>query len=124
MNWDIISLLVVIFIGYSHLLSVVKKRSIYGIVKLHVETREKDNDNVYPIKSEIFTKGCRFIVTPVPGMEFMAADIEGAVIKRVIIDDKGLLELVCVLQLSSEDNEFNEMCDCLVDEGWHKKVYV
>jgi len=124
MNWEMIGLLIIIFIGYTHLLNVTKRRSVYGIVKLYVETREKDKDNVIPICTEIFTKGCRFIVTPVPGMEFQSADIEGAVIKRVIIDDQGLLEIVCLLTLSNKDNEFNEMCSCLEAEGWRKKVYV
>ena len=122
MNWESIAALILIFVGYSYLLSASKKRSVSGLVRLHVESREK-NDGV-PIEMESFTKSCPFIVTPVPGMEFMPADIEYAVIKRVIIDEQGLLEVICLLEITTTDNEFLDTCKHLQIEGWHKKVYV
>jgi len=120
MNWETLGLLILVFIGYTHLLSTARKKSVSGLVKLHLESREKRDDGVIPEEIEVFSKSCPFIVTPVPGMEYLPADIEGAVIKRVIIDEQGLLEVICLLNISVEENEFQKTCEHLENQGWLK----
>ncbi|WP_019530023.1 hypothetical protein [Dasania marina] len=124
MNWESAGLLILIFVGYFHLLRVSQKRSIIGIVKLHIEAREQDKNLRLANKNEIFTKSCPFIVTPVPGMEYMPADIEGGEIKRVLIDDQGLLEVTCHLVIPSKDNQYQQACEHLVAQGWYKQNHV
>jgi len=121
---ETIALIFIILLGYFHLLRVTKKKSIMGSVKIHVEaldnTKEVSLDNKY----ELYTKRCPFLVTPVPGMEFTAAGVVEALIKRVIIDDYGYLEVVCHAKVSSDEDEFKTTCECLESEGWHKNVFV
>jgi len=124
MNWETIFFAVVIYIGYSYLLKTIKKRSIIGSVKLYVESSENTKGISLNNKSEIYSKSCPFIVTPVPGMEFMAAGIDGVFIKRVITDENGLLEVICFVKLSLEQNEYSNACECLESEGWRKQVNV
>ena len=98
MDWTTILILTVIAFGYMHLLKISKNRSVIGLVKLNVESSEMDESGDLPREFATFTKGCRFIITPVPGMEFKPSGIEGAVIKRVIIDE-GLIEVWCILTI-------------------------
>lgn len=123
MNWEFTILVVAGIVGYFHLLNTTKQRYLSAIVKLHLESREKDDEGI-PLKLEQFDKLCRFIVTPVPGMEFLASDIEGPVIKRVIIDELGSLEVICQLVITDSENEFAQTCEHLANQGWHKKHYV
>ena len=123
MDWEFIILVVAGTVGYFHLLNIAKKRYVTALVRLHLETREQDSDGI-PLKLEQFDKFCRFIVTPVPGMEFIASDIEGAVIKRVVIDELGGLEVICQLTITDTDNEFEQTCGHFTNEGWHKNHYM
>jgi|GEM_PF-4429857 len=123
MDWELTLLTVLGVIGYFHLLKTTKQGYVTAMVRLHLESRELDVDNT-PSKLEEYDKFCRFIITPVPGMEFMASDIEGAIIRRVIIDELGGLEVICQLTITDSDNEFNDTCKHLASQGWNKKHYV
>ena len=121
MNWEYIVLLVLIFVGYSYLLSSVRNKSISGLVALHVEYQE--NDKEVSSEMEIFKRNCQFIVTPVPGMEYMPAGIEGAEIKRVLIDEHGLLKLICLLTVTASETKYHNTCEHLQKEGWNKSEF-
>ncbi|MEZ5482898.1 MAG: hypothetical protein R3E73_12235 [Porticoccaceae bacterium] len=124
MSWELSVLSVIVVVGYFYLLIKVQKRSISGVVKLYVETREFDEMFNKPEGFEIYTKSCPFWITPSPGMEFMPAGIEGATIERVIIDEYGLLEVICTLKVSKADDQFRETCSSLKAEGWFRKEFV
>lgn len=117
MNWESIGLLILLLVGYSHLRNIVRNRSVSGLVKVYVESRDKEAGTGVPNHLEVFSKNCPFIVPPVPGMEYMPADLEGAVIDRVVIDDQGLLEVICSLRVSTTDNQFEETCQHLTQNG-------
>ena len=123
MDWELIILVIAGSIGYFHLLNIAKQRYVTALVKLHLESREQNSEGI-PLKLEQFDKFCRFIVTPVPGMEFLASDVEGAIIKRVVIDELGGLEVICQLTITDADNEFAETCKHFTNQGWDKKRYV
>ena len=122
MGWELTILVIAGIIAYFYLLKITKQKYITAIVKLHLETREQDSQGV-PLKVERFDKPCCFVVTPVPGMEFLASDVEGAVIKRVVIDELGGLEVICQLTITDSTNEFAQTCEHFTNQGWHKKHY-
>lgn len=120
MDWESIGLLILLLVGYAHLRNIVRNRSVSGLVKVYVESRDKEADTGVPNYLEVFSKNCPFIVTPVPGMEYMPADLEGAVIDRVVLDDQGLLQVICSLRVSTMGNQFEETCQHLTQNGWYK----
>ena len=122
MDWGLMILVISGIIAYLYLLKITKQKYITARVKLHLETREQDSQGV-PLKLEQLDKFCHFIVTPVPGMEFLASDVEGAVIKRVVIDEIGGLEVICQLTITDSTNEFAQTCEHFTNQGWHKKHY-
>lgn len=63
------------------------------------------------------------LIPPVPGMEFEAAGIQGAEIKRVILDDQGLIQVMCYLTLRPQEYEFKDACEFLKEDGWHEKKH-
>ncbi len=65
-----------------------------------------------------------FVMTPAPGMEYIAGGIEGAVIDRVLIDEHGFPSVMCQLTLAdlSTDN-FNDTIEHLLKDGWHRTIY-
>lgn len=119
MNWPDVLLLIVIVAAYMHLLRETQKRSVTGVVKLNIQSREMDEDGGLPKEVASFTKTCLFIVTPVPGMELVPSGIDSAVIKRVLVDE-GLLEVWCVHTISPFGPDFNATCDALRTDGWYE----
>lgn len=122
MNWPDYVLLLVIVGAYLHLLREAQKRSFSGLVKLNIESRERDEDSGLPKEFASFTKTCLFIVTPVPGMELVPSGIDGAEIKRVLIDE-GLVEVRCVHTISPFGPDFKATCDSLRADGWYEDKY-
>lgn len=123
MNWEFTTLVIVGIVGYFHLLNTTKQRYVSAVVRLYIESQEKIDEDI-PLKVTQFDKQCRFIITPTPGMGFLAADIGGSEIKRVIIDELGGLEVICHLVVTDSENEYAQTCEHLASKGWQKKHYV
>ncbi len=121
MDFERILLIIIGVVAYAHLLKVAQNRSISGLVNIYIESRERDSEVHIPDKYEVLTKSCPFFVTPVPGMEYSPCGIEGIEIKRVVTDDSGLLEVICLLVVSSKEGEFQETCEMLEQDGWRNK---
>ncbi len=120
MDWTSIILIILIAIGYTHLLRVASNKSISGLVYLSLQSKDMDESRNYPKQFEFYTKGCPFIITPVPGMEFHPSGVEGGEIKRVIIDE-GLIQIYCNLIVSLQELTFEEIEEILENDGWRKK---
>tara|TARA_B110001469_G_C9522411_1_gene259982 strand:- start:355 stop:732 length:378 start_codon:yes stop_codon:yes gene_type:complete len=124
MNLESIGILVLLVVGYFHLINTIRNRSVSGLVNLCIESDEKPDSLIIENKIAAYTRICPFIITPVPGMEYFPGGFEGGQIKRVIIDELGLLEVACLLDLSKTDYSFDEVCESLNTDGWREKVYV
>ena len=109
-------IIVIVALGYTHLLRESQKRSVSALVKLNVQSREKDEITDLPKDLASLTKLCQFVVTPVPGMELVPSGIDGAVIERVLVDE-GLVEVWCVQTIRPFGLDFETTCRAL-KERW------
>ena len=115
MTLEFIVLLTLGLIGYFRLSNVIRKRSITGCVVLFIDSMGG---------KVTLKKYTTFVMTPVPGMEYIAGGIEGAEIERVLIDDHGFPSVICQLTLADlSAGAFEDTIEHLLKDGWHKTTY-
>ena len=96
-----------------------KLRSVSVVVKLNVESKEIDQELELPRDFAQFSKTCKFLVTPVPGMEMQPAGIEGVQIVRVIVDEEAI-EVRAQVVVQPFGMDFEKIRSSLLENGWHE----